>query len=68
LVAGLEGKVAVVTGTTSGVGRGSATEFAKRRAKVVATGRREANGRALEQETNDTAIDKTVSGQWSMVG
>lgn len=39
-----------MTGATSGVGRGIATEFARRGAKVVATGRRETEGKSLEEE------------------
>jgi NAD(P)-dependent dehydrogenase (short-subunit alcohol dehydrogenase family) len=40
----LEGKVALVTGGTSGIGRESAVVFAKAGAKVVVAGRREVQG------------------------
>src|SRR6202050_172993 len=41
----LEGKVALVTGATSGVGRDTAVLFAKAGAKVVVAGRRELEGK-----------------------
>ena len=40
----LEGKVGLVTGGTSGVGRETAVLFAKVGAKVVVAGRRETEG------------------------
>jgi NAD(P)-dependent dehydrogenase (short-subunit alcohol dehydrogenase family) len=44
MTTGLEGKVGLVTGGTSGIGRETAVRFARAGAKVVVAGRREAEG------------------------
>jgi NAD(P)-dependent dehydrogenase (short-subunit alcohol dehydrogenase family) len=44
----LDGKIAIVTGATSGIGRRTVEIFVKEGARVVATGRREEHGRSLE--------------------
>ena len=46
----LEGKVAIVTGATSGMGRATAVLFAKEGAKVVVTGRNEERAQAVVDE------------------
>ena len=40
----LDGKITIVTGATSGIGRRTVEVFAREGAKVVATGRREELG------------------------
>lgn len=45
-----ENKVAIVTGATSGIGRGTAVDFAKGGAKVVVAGRRETEGAEVVAE------------------
>ena len=46
----LDGKVAVITGSTSGIGRASATLFASEGAKVVVNGRRKELGEEVVRE------------------
>ena len=46
----LTGKVAVITGATSGLGRAGAIRFAAEGAKVVAASRREAEGKEVVDE------------------
>ncbi len=49
----LDGKVAIVTGSTSGLGEATALEMAREGASVVVVGRREDRGRAVAQTIND---------------
>lgn len=50
----IAGKVVIITGATSGVGRGVAEELARRGAHVVATGRRQEEGAALEKSVRES--------------
>jgi NAD(P)-dependent dehydrogenase (short-subunit alcohol dehydrogenase family) len=51
------GRIALVTGATSGIGKATALAFAKAKATVVFTGRREAEGKALEKEITALGVE-----------
>ena len=51
----LRDRVAVVTGSTSGIGRATAERFVAEGARVTVTGRREPEGRAVEQVLREAA-------------
>jgi NAD(P)-dependent dehydrogenase (short-subunit alcohol dehydrogenase family) len=55
----VEGKTAIITGTTSGLGRSLARTWAAQGANVVATGRRVILGRELEKEASDMGHELT---------
>jgi NAD(P)-dependent dehydrogenase (short-subunit alcohol dehydrogenase family) len=46
----MDGRRAIITGATSGMGRATALLFAREGAAIVASGRDAARGRALEEE------------------
>jgi NAD(P)-dependent dehydrogenase (short-subunit alcohol dehydrogenase family) len=48
--------VVLITGGLTGIGRATATAFAKQGATVVVSGRREADGRSLEIELRDLGV------------
>lgn len=67
----LDGKVAIITGATSGIGARTAEIFAGEGAKVVLTGRREAEGKAVAAGIGAAALfikaDATLEADWKRV-
>ena len=71
------GKVALVTGGTSGIGKTTAIEFARAGAKVVLTGRREKEGAQVVAEIKKLGGDAAfvradvskvpISKRWSIL-
>jgi NAD(P)-dependent dehydrogenase (short-subunit alcohol dehydrogenase family) len=59
----LDGKIAIVTGGTSGIGEGIAKAFVLEGAKVVIVGRREQEGRALEKQIGVRFIRADVANE-----
>ena len=55
MVGRLEGKVAVITGATSGLGRHAALHLAKEGHHVIATGRNQLALQTLREEGSDVA-------------
>ena len=67
----LDGKVAIITGATSGIGARTTELFVGEGAKVVFTGRRKAEGEALAAKLGSSArfiqADATLEDDWKRV-
>jgi NAD(P)-dependent dehydrogenase (short-subunit alcohol dehydrogenase family) len=59
----LDGKIAIVTGGTSGIGEGIAKAFVSEGAKVVIVGRSEQEGRALEKRLGVRFVRADVANE-----
>ena len=67
----VEGKVAIITGATSGIGTRTVELFVEEGARVVFTGRRKAEGEAIAARIGDKAVfvqaDATLESDWVRV-
>jgi NAD(P)-dependent dehydrogenase (short-subunit alcohol dehydrogenase family) len=59
----LDGKIAIVTGGTSGIGEGIAKAFVSEGAKVVIAARRDEEGRALEKQVGVRFVRTDVANE-----